>query len=105
MTTGDLKHRVTIEAPVKTPDGAGGFTTSYSTIATVYAAIWPVSASEQVQAMQATMTITHKITIRYRSVLKGSWRLKYGNKYYSIVSIINPNMDNKFLTILAKEAA
>lgn len=82
-----------------------GFTVTWVTLATVAAAIWPVSASEQVQAMGNVMTISHKIRIRYRSVMKASYRIKFGNSYFNIVSIVNPNMANKALDLLCKEAA
>lgn len=105
MRTGDLNKRVTLQYQTKVPDGMGGFTTSWVDAATVWAAIWPVSASEQVQAAQQVMTISHRIRIRYRSVLKPSWRVKFGTRYFAIVSIINPNERNQMLDLMVKEAA
>ena len=105
MQIGDLRHSVTIQYPRRVADGAGGFTVTWATAAEVYAAIWPISAKEIVQAMGQAMTITHRIRMRYRANIRSSWRIKYGNKYYNIVSIINPNMERKWLAILVKEAA
>ena len=86
-------------------NGMGGFITSYSTTATIWAAIWPVSAAETVQSMQPTMTISHRVRIRYRSVLRASWRIKLGLRYFNIVSIINPSERGEYLDIMCKEAA
>jgi SPP1 family predicted phage head-tail adaptor len=83
----------------------GGFSLSFVTAATIWAAIWPVSANEVVAANATSMVISHRIRIRYRSVLKSSWRLKFGNRYFAIVSIINPNEAGEFLDLLVKEAA
>lgn len=105
MRIGDLKHRVTLQYPAKVPDGMGGSTVTWTDAATVWAAIWPVSASETIQVNQASMTITHRIRIRYRSVLKASWRISWANRYFNIVSIIDPNMAHRWLDILCKEAA
>jgi len=105
MHIGDLKHSVTLQYSTRVADGMGGFPTTWNDAATVYAAIWPVSAKETVQAMGVAMTITHRIRMRYRANIRSSWRIKYGNKYYNIVSIINPNTDKKWLDILVKEAA
>jgi len=105
MQIGDLRHSVTIQYPTRVADGAGGFTVTWATAAEVYAAIWPISAKETVQAMGQAMTITHRIRMRYRANIRSSWRIKHGNRYYNIVSIINPNMERKFLDILVKEAA
>ena len=105
MHIGDLKHSVTIQYQTKAPDGAGGFTVTWADAATVWAAIWPVSATEQIKAMATVQTITHRIRMRYRANIRSSWRIKHGSRYYNIVSIINPNMDRKWLDILVKEAA
>jgi SPP1 family predicted phage head-tail adaptor len=51
------------------------------------------------------MTITHRIRIRYRANIKSSWRIKFANRYFNIVSIIDQNMQHKWLDILVKEAA
>ena len=102
---GDLRHRITIQYQVKVPDGLGGFTVTWTDAATVWAAIWPVSASEAVQAQQAAMTITHRIRIRYRAVMKAEWRIAYAGMYFNIVSIIDPNTAHRWLDLMCKESA
>ena len=103
MNIGALNKRITIEAPTRASDGMGGFDNTWSEIADdVAAAIWPVSANEQIKAMGAVMTMTHRIRIRYRSDIRSSWRLKYKNDYFDIVSIVNPNMANRALDIMVK---
>jgi len=102
---GDLNKRVTLQYETKTSDGMGGFSTVWTDAGDpVWAALWPLSATETVQSMQTGMTISHRIRIRYRSVLRPSWRLKFGGTFYNIISIINPNMKNEYLDILAKES-
>lgn len=105
MAIGDLNKRITLQAPTKVSDSMGGFVNSYSDMATVYAAIWPVSASDTIQANATVMVISHRIRIRYRSVLKTSWRIKFGNRYFTIVSITCPNEAREWLDIMCKEAA
>ena len=101
----ELDKRVTLQHQTRTPDGMGGFTVTWTDAATVWAAIWPVSASETIQAAQATMTVTHRIRIRFRSVLKASWRIAWAGRYFNIVSIIDPNMAHRWLDIMVKESA
>ena len=105
MQIGDLNKRVTWQYKTRVPDGLGGFTDVWVDACTTWAAIWPVSAKEVVTANSISMTVSHRIRIRYRSAFKSSWRGKFGDKFYAIVSIINPNMGNEWLDILAKEAA
>ena len=102
---GDLNKRITIQAPTKVSDGMGGFVNSYSDAATVWGSVWPVSANDTIQANATVMVVTHRIRIRYRSVLKTSWRVSWGGRYFTIVSIIDPNTDHKFLDLMCKEAA
>jgi len=105
MKIGDLNKRITLQAPTKVSDGMGGFSTVFSAVASsIAAAIWPVSASDTIQANATVMVVTHRIRIRYRSVLKTSWRVSWGGRYFTIVSIIDPSMDHKFLDLLVKEA-
>ena len=101
----ELNKRIVLQHSTRVPDGMGGFTVAWTAAATVWAAVWPVSASETIQAAQATMTVTHRIRIRYRSVLKASWRISYAGRYFNIVSIIDPNTDHRWLDVLCKEAA
>ena len=105
MNIGDLNKRITLQYPSRVSDSMGGFTVTWVDATTAWAAIWPVSATEQIQAAQQVITITHKIRIRYRSGIESSWRVKFGDRYFSIVSIINPNERNRMLDILCKEAA
>jgi len=102
---GSLNKRIILQYQTKISDSMGGFTVSWIDACTVFGSLWPVSASEQIQAGQTVMTITHRIRIRYRSVLKASWRIKFGNRYFAIVSIINPNEAGKYLDIMCKEVA
>jgi SPP1 family predicted phage head-tail adaptor len=105
MNIGDLNKRITLQYSTRVSDGAGGFTTTWVDAATVWAAIWPTSANEIIAANATVMVVSHRIRIRYRAVLKASWRIKFGLRYFAIVSIINQNEANEFLDIMVKEAA
>jgi len=39
------------------------------------------------------------------SVFKSSWRLKFNNRYFAIVSVVNPGEKNEYLDLYCKEAA
>lgn len=105
MRIGDLRHQITLQAPTRIADGMGGFTVAWVDMATVWAAIWPVSATEQIQAAQPVMTVSHRIRMRYLAGVKAAWRVKFGNRYFNIVSIVNPNERNQMLDLLCKEAS
>lgn len=104
MDIGSLNRRITIQYSTRAADSLGGFTLTWADVATVWAALWPVSANETVQSNQQVMTISHRIRIRYRSILRPSWRIKYGNRYFAIISIINPGERGEWLDLMVKEA-
>lgn len=106
MRPGDLNKRIDIQAPTKVSDGMGSFSETWVTIlSSIPAAIWPVSGKETVRNMENVGTITHKVRIRYLSVLRPNWRVKFGNRYFAIVSPpIDPNERHEMLDLMCKEA-
>lgn len=101
---GSLNKRIILQSMTKVGDGMGGFTESDVDMDTVWAAIWPTSGNDQIQSMQPVGTITHKIRIRYRRDIRTSWKIKFGNRYFAIVSPpINPNERNEWLDLLCRE--
>ena len=106
MRIGALNKRISFESETRISDGMGGYTTSFAIVASsIPAAIWPVSAKEIVKMNMVSMVIDYRIRVRYRKVLKPSWRVKFAGRYFSIVSIVDVDMKHKHLDILCKEAA
>lgn len=105
MKIGDLRHRISLQSPTRTADNMGGYSTVWTSEATIWAAIWPVSGKEIMQARQNKMNVTHRIRIRYRSDIKSSWRIKFKLRYFDIDVIINPDERNKMLELLCTETA
>jgi len=100
---GDMKKVLELQKPTETSDSMGGYSTVYSTEFSVWGALWPVSAKEQIQAIQNAMAVTHRIRIRYNSELKANWRIKHKTRYFAIESIININEAGRFQELLCKE--
>jgi SPP1 family predicted phage head-tail adaptor len=105
MRSGNLTKRITIQYQTKVSDGMGGSTSTWVDYKTVFAQINPLSSHRKTEAMQQGLNASHQITIRYLSVFKASWRIKFGNRYFSISGITNPYEENKELDILCLEAA
>jgi len=75
---GDLNRQITLQYETKVSDDMGGFTSTWIDVATIWAAMWPISANEQIKSMQETMTITSRI--------------------------VNVNEANEWLDLMVKEA-
>ena len=105
MRIGDLNKRVTLQYQTRTPDAMGGAVVSWVDSAEVYAAIWPTSATMQIKSGQQSGEITHRIRMRYRPDMRTSWRIKYGDRYFAVLGIVNPNERGTMLDCLCREAA
>ena len=103
MRAGDLRHLVTIQKNTPTADGMGGLVAVWTTLTTAWAAIWPVSAKERVSNQQLETQLTHKIRIRYQSGIASANRVRFGARYFKVVSIINQDERNIQLDLLCTE--
>jgi SPP1 family predicted phage head-tail adaptor len=101
---GDLKHRVTLQQPVLSADGGGGYGESWqnlSSVPEVYAEIIPLSGGEQLRFYQLETSVTHRLTIRYRSDVTNAMRVLKGAVAYNIVSVTDRGGSGDWLDILA----
>ena len=98
-----LQHKIVIETPTEVSDSQGGFTTTWATFATVWAAINPVRNWENPISLQNETRSSHKITMRYLSGLNNKMRIKFGSRYFNINSIINREEVNIVHDIMATE--
>jgi SPP1 family predicted phage head-tail adaptor len=99
---GDLNRRLALEAPMETPDGAGGVTRSYEAVATVWAQVTPVAARADVAADSLVALVTHRIVIRAGQSLTTQHRLREGARIFRIVAYRDSG-GRRFLDIDAQE--
>lgn len=103
VNAGDLRHRVMIEKPERTSDGAGGATIEWQNVAEVRAAIWSRSASEDFSADRIAGTATHDIWVRYRSDVTPDMRIRYGNRVFAILGAIDVEDRSRWLKCPSEE--
>lgn len=100
---GDLRHKVAIQEEVRTPDGGGGHTISWSTVFEGWSAIDPASSYERSVAMQMANPITHKIIMRYDARIDAAKRILFGSRAFNIVEVLNIEERNIWMKIKAVE--
>ncbi len=102
-----LKHRVTLQEAIKSADGAGGFSTSWSDVNTVWAEIAPFSSRSTTQqrlvAEQLDVQQRYRITIRYQSGVDAGMRIKYGSRAFNILSVVNVQERGEALELFCLE--
>ena len=102
---GRLNRRLVLEAPVETPDDAGGVTRAYSDVATLWAEVTPVATRSDVEAESAGATVTHRIRVRVGQAITTRHRLRLDARVFRIVSVREHDRSGRFLDIHAEERA
>jgi SPP1 family predicted phage head-tail adaptor len=100
---GDLRFRLTIEAPVETDDGAGGVARAWEAVGDVWAAIEPLSMDEKTIADRETALLKYRVTLRKRGDLSAANRFRFGSRLLAIRALRDPDERGEFLECLIEE--
>ena len=87
--TGRFNHRVELEKLKDPPtvSATGEREKEYLIYAAVWAAFRTLSGGERLAAEQVAATLTHEITIRYRSDVKAEHRIVMGARIFDIKDV------------------
>jgi head-tail adaptor len=99
---GALRHRLTIEAPVDQPDGAGGYRRSHQPVALVWAAVHEDAAFSRERDAVGTGRL-QRVTMRWRDDLTTAHRLRLGTSILFIRSTFDPTGERRFLVVKTEE--
>lgn len=104
---GKMRHRITFQHFTGTLDGFGDplqdDDANWEDVATVWAAIDPISGREFYAAEQSQSEVSHKVRCRYRAGLDTAMRIIYGKRKFKIISIINWEERSESLLLMCKE--
>jgi SPP1 family predicted phage head-tail adaptor len=96
---GWLRHRVVVETPQATPDGAGGETVTFEPVATVWALLEPAAGTERIVAGHLTGVVTHTVTMRFRADVTGGMRVLHRGRAYRVLVAYDPDERRRYLTL------
>lgn len=88
LRAGEMDEKATVQTPTEGVNSIGEPTFTYSTFATRWIAILPLSGAERVASMQNEGTVTHRVRMRYTSGLKPKMRLLAGGRTFEIDSVV-----------------
>lgn len=103
MRAGTLRHVVIIQAPVVTKNARGAETITWSTMATVRADVHTLTGRELVANDQVTPMAQHMITLRYRTGITTKHRVRWGDRYFGIVAVLETDNRMRNLTLACTE--
>jgi len=98
-------RRVALQSASKTQDTFGHSTPTWSTYATVWAGLEPLTGRELIEAQRLDAEISHKITIRYTTEFAptAKHRLTLGARVFNFTSVRRLEERNVVWEIMAKE--
>ncbi len=103
VTASELKHRLTLQHPIYSRDEMGGTSTSWMDVATLWAAIEPLRASEDFQFQKTSMKRLYRIRCRKREDIAPQHRLTFGTRIFVIVSLLDSLETGDALEIIGEE--
>jgi SPP1 family predicted phage head-tail adaptor len=103
-TIGQLRCLVEVQKPGQVKqDDYGDTENAWATIATVWAAIEPLSGNERWSAQQVGAEVSHKITVRWMRVIDSKMRIVYQSRVFNFQSVRDPDERHRWLEIMATE--
>jgi SPP1 family predicted phage head-tail adaptor len=103
IAVGAMRERVTLQQPVRMTDGGGGADTSWTEVATLWAAVLVVGGQEHVAAEMLSGEVTHEVLLRYRSGVAPSMRFQWGGRTLDILAVLAPDGTRRRLRCLCRE--
>ncbi len=105
-----MKHAVTLQKPLLTADGAGGFSTVWEEVATVWAEIAEVAGApyfgkEYAEGRAVRSLTRYKLTLRYRADITTDMRLLIDARVLRIIAVVAPIGQKDTLEMIAEEHA
>lgn len=105
MRAGRLRHRVVVERATDGTDAYGDQVQTWTTLATVWAGIEPLSGREYLSAAHIQADVSTRIVMRGIPgvTLTPKDRIRYGARLFDIKQIVDQNAENVELQLLTQE--
>lgn len=98
-----LRYRVALQTQSTSLDSFGGNAGTWSTTATVWAGIEPISGTETRKAGQNVGEQLTRIVMRYRAGVTEQQRILWGSVVYSIVAVSCKDEARRWLELTCKK--
>jgi len=103
MRAGRLRHRLLLQRKSEEINAYGEREIDWTTQATVWGAIEPLSGREYFSQEQVQAEAKVRIVIRYRSGVDETWRVWHDGLAYDIVDALNENTRDRMLTLMCRQ--
>ena len=100
---GALRRHMTVEALTGTSDGAGGITSAWTAVTTIWAAIHPRRGSEIFDGGRVEGRIFCDVWIRPRTDIVPGQRLRLGTRLFHIRAVLLPDQFVNRMRLVCEE--
>jgi head-tail adaptor len=103
-----LNRPLMLEGAVRLSDGAGGYSESWTSLGTLWAAVAPGSGRDVPGEEMVLASVPYRITVRGAPVgaasrPKPEQRFRDGTRTFTILAVTERDPDGRFLTCFARE--
>lgn len=100
---GMLRTPLDLQTRTDVSDKQGGVISSWSTVATLFGNVEPISAKREVRGRAREANISHKIIIRYREDIKNDMRFLRNDREILIHSVHDLDETSRYLICHCEE--
>jgi SPP1 family predicted phage head-tail adaptor len=100
---GAMRHFIEIQQESRSGDGAGGAAVSWTTIATLWAAMEPLRVSESSRGERQESATSYRITVRDGITVTNAMRIVWNGRAFNIRGVRNIDERGRVQEILADE--
>ena len=103
MKIANLRHRIQLQTYKEVQDADNGTIKTWTTVSTVSAEIVAVKGYVTFQTQQIGEAVTHKIMIRYQTLVTTENWILMESRRFRIRNVVNLAEKNRFLVLLCEE--
>jgi SPP1 family predicted phage head-tail adaptor len=103
LRIGKNRHKAIIQSTSQAADSYGALVDTWSTFATWWVTLSPLSGKESFSEGKVNTETTIKLTGRYIANVKPAMRVVFGSRIFSIVEVLNVGEMGHEMTMLCKE--
>jgi head-tail adaptor len=103
-----LSRKLVLEAPVRTPDGAGGYAQGWTALGTVWAEVLAGAGREAAGAGAAVSRVVYRVTVRAAPVgspqrPQPDQRFRDGARVFRVLSVAERDAGGRYLVCQTEE--
>jgi SPP1 family predicted phage head-tail adaptor len=103
INPGEFRHVIVFQKKSGVQNSYGETSNDWVDVIKTRVGIFPVSGKEFFAAETVNSEVTHKVNLRYLPGITSDMRIKFGERFFSIISVINFQEKNIELQLLCKE--